>query len=136
MELKSLIALVEHRHPQDVAGQKIRGELNTLEIRGHRTRQRFCQRGFAGARHILEEHMPTGGNGREQLAYGPTRTFYDLGDVVTDEGVHFTGVGCGIDTGGGGLGHDEAKYIRARELGRQCGLLNRPRSSVLIRVGV
>ena len=70
MELETLVTLIEDRHPQNIAGQKIRRELDSLKTGLDRTGQRFCHRGLAGTRHIFEEHMPTAGNRREQLANG------------------------------------------------------------------
>ena len=70
VELERLGLRVEDRHAEDVRGQQVGRELDALELGVHRLRQRFRQRGLAGARIVLQQHVAAGDKCRDHLAHG------------------------------------------------------------------
>ena len=57
-KLEFLVALVEERHPGDVAGQQVGRELDAAERAVERPRHGPGQHGLADARHVLDQHVP------------------------------------------------------------------------------
>ena len=63
MKAEGLISLVKDRNTQDIRGQEIRRELNTLELGSDGSGEGLGQSGFAGPRIVLQEDMAPAGKG-------------------------------------------------------------------------
>ena len=68
-ELELLGLPVVDRHPGDVAGQQVRGELHPAHRAVDRDRQRLGQRGLAHPRHVLDQEVALGQQRDEREAH-------------------------------------------------------------------
>src|SRR5207237_4721430 len=94
-ERELLLALVEHRDAENVRGQQIGRELHAREARADRCGERLGERGLAGARRVLDQHVPAAGKGGEEFAHGAVLAVYDALDVSGDargETLRFPGI--------------------------------------------
>ena len=57
MKNETLPFPVEDRHPHEVGGHQVRGELHPGEIQAERPGQRLGERGFADAGHVFDQQM-------------------------------------------------------------------------------
>jgi hypothetical protein len=92
VELEGLLALVVDRDADDVGGQQVGRELDALELRVHRARQRLGQRRLAGAGEVFEQDVAAGEQGGEQLAQRAVLPAHHLADVAGDALVQVAGV--------------------------------------------
>src|SRR5581483_8942008 len=70
MKMELLIALAEHRHPDNVRGQQVRGELNALELGVNRARESLGQSRLASPRKVLQQNMSATGQSGQEFACG------------------------------------------------------------------
>jgi len=71
--------IVDHR-ADDVAGQEVGGELDTLELGGQRPRQGADRQRLRQARHALQERVPIGDEGNQEPVYKILLPDDDLAD--------------------------------------------------------
>ena len=75
---------VEHREAGDVGGKHIGRELDALKGAAQRRRQGRGQRGFAQARHVLDEHVARADQGNQQVIDDGILADDDLPDIAAD----------------------------------------------------
>ena len=71
LELEFLGVCVVDRHPNHVAGEHVRGELDAMEAGPDRARKRLSQRGFSNPGHVLNQQVAA----RQQAGKGETQDF-------------------------------------------------------------
>ena len=83
-ELEAGLALVEDVGADDVGGQQVRRALDAGVLGVDRARERPGERGLADARVVLDQHVPLGDEGDEQVAQRAVRHLDGTGDVGCD----------------------------------------------------
>ncbi len=66
-ELEAALALVEDVRADDVGGQEVRRALDARELEVQRARERAGERRLADARQVLDEHVPAGEHGDDEV---------------------------------------------------------------------
>ena len=92
LELAALLRVVVDAH--DVRGHEVRRALDAVEVRADRAREGARRHRLAGARHVLEQHVPAREQRDQQQLEWLLRADDDLRDVLVDrlrrvgEGAH------------------------------------------------
>ena len=84
VEMEGVVALVEHRHAQDIRRQEIRRELDALEGGADRPRERLGERRLPDAREVLDDQVALGEEREHGEPKGLVRGVHDQAEVVLD----------------------------------------------------